>query len=133
MELKQQDKKNKLKIWFKDNIALFIGMLSFFTILFVVLTSLSATNVVEWKWLTGYILGFTICIFATLLIPYSIKSLVTSENPYFYVFLILLRYGLYVVPFLISIYLNSYFSFFGVCISLGMIIIYPFLRWKDSK
>lgn len=96
--------------------------------LYTTLITLVIVNIISWNWFTGSIIGLIVLIIGIYFFRFSVKQLVSTENPYFYYFLYVIRIGIYAVPFLISIFANEYFSIFGVLISFSGVIFIPFLN-----
>ncbi|QHX36300.1 MG406 family protein [Spiroplasma sp. BIUS-1] len=92
-------------------------VISLISIILVLLSILTLFKVVDYTFITGYVLGTGFLYMAILFIALSTKNLTLNLNPYNFVFFSTIRIGFYIVPFLISFYLPIAFSIYGVLIA----------------
>lgn len=115
--------KNQQSKWFVWCLSLLIGLTS------LVLIILVATSVIDWTWITGYLIAAVCSTIALFLVYYSYKVLVKTENYYTYLLLFIARLGLYFIPFIFVVFIpGDVFSVFGVLVGFSPIILLPLLQ-----
>ncbi|WP_422398129.1 MG406 family protein [Spiroplasma endosymbiont of Diplazon laetatorius] len=91
--------------------------LSLISMILILLSILTLSKVVDYSFITGYVLGSCFLHISFIFMKLATKDLTNNLNPYNYVFLSTTRIGFYIVPFLISFYLHNIFSVYGVLIA----------------
>ncbi|AUB31113.1 MG406 family protein [Spiroplasma floricola] len=91
-----------------------IIFLTFISIILVLISILTLFKVVDYTFITGYILGSIFLYISFIFMKLSIKDLTANLNPYNFMFFSTLRVGFYIVPFLISFYLPIIFNIYGL-------------------
>ncbi|ALD65960.1 MG406 family protein [Spiroplasma cantharicola] len=114
--------KNKGKI-------ILISLVSMITCLLTILVLLKLVN---YSLVTGYLLGSCFLYISLFFMKLAIKNLIDTLNPYNYMFIITLRIGFYIVPFLISFYLPNLFSIYGLVIAF-VINWFPSVYYSKAK
>lgn len=118
---------NQQNKWFVWCLSLLIGLTS------LVLIILVATGVIDWTWITGYLIGATCSTIALFLVYYSYKVLVKTENYYTYLLLFIARLGLYFIPFIFAVFIpGDVFSVFGALVGLSPIILLPLFQGGEK-
>ncbi|QGS51499.1 MG406 family protein [Spiroplasma tabanidicola] len=114
------------KDFFKDNKKnIYKYLLPVYIVSTVTLVVLLICGVIAYSWLTGFVLTLIFGLVAYIFLVYSAKKLIDHQNPYLFVFFSVLRIGLYMVPFIISIYLSEYINSFGVIIGFLISLLFP--------
>ncbi|QHX35602.1 hypothetical protein STIUS_v1c00470 [Spiroplasma sp. TIUS-1] len=85
-------------------------------IVLVILFILSITKVIGMNWTYGYIVGSAFILVVFYLQTFKDKSLKLYSNIYLFLFFMILIHGLYLVPFIFCIYIESVFSTYGILI-----------------
>lgn len=85
-------------------------------IMLVILFILSITKVISMNWTYGYMIGSVFMIVVFYLQTFKDKSLKIHTNIHLFVFFMILIHGLYLVPFIFCIYIESVFSVYGILI-----------------
>ncbi|AUM62301.1 MG406 family protein [Spiroplasma monobiae] len=91
--------------------------LSLISMILVLLTILTLLKVIDYTFITGYLLGTCFVYLSFIFMNLSIKNLTINLNPFNFIFFSILRIGFYIVPFLISIYLPIAFNVYGLLIA----------------
>lgn len=93
----------------------------------VLLGILVGTNVVNWDWITGFVLAAFFSTIALWLIRISVKEMVRTQNHIFFVFLFVARLGLYFIPFLMGAFISDFsvFSIWGILIGMIPLAVVP--------
>ncbi|WP_134297063.1 MG406 family protein [Spiroplasma gladiatoris] len=112
-------KKNKKRI--------LIVLLPVYVVITIALVVLSIYRVISYSWINGFILTLIIGLITYCFLVYSTKKLLETQNPFLFSFFSILRIGLYMVPFIISVYLTEYISYFGVIIGFLISLLFPMI------
>ncbi|AJM71628.1 MG406 family protein [Mycoplasma yeatsii] len=126
--LKQALSRNLTKI------ALIVNLLwiSFFVIVFAILVG---TRTIAWNWLTGLVLGQISSILGLIVLFYTRELMIKYENPFLFYFMFLVRIGLYVVPFFLSLifYDGKIFNYLSILIGLSTVFLLPLSSYLDIR
>ncbi|MDQ0567983.1 MG406 family protein [Mycoplasma yeatsii] len=126
--LKQTLSRNLTKITLIVNLL----WISFFVIVFAILVG---TRTIAWNWLTGLVLGQISSILGLIVLFYTRELMIKYENPFLFYFMFLVRIGLYVVPFFLSLILydGKIFNYLSILIGLSTIFLLPISSYLDIK
>ncbi|WP_425057176.1 MG406 family protein [Spiroplasma chinense] len=90
-----------------------------------ILAVLCIFEIVGYSWITGFIIAITFGFISFICLRFAIDKIVDDQNVFTFIFLAILRIGMYMVPFLISIYLSNHINPIGVVIGFLIIVIFP--------
>ncbi|KNG79295.1 MG406 family protein [Mycoplasma sp. HU2014] len=126
--LKQALSRNLTKITLIVNLL----WISFFVIVFAILVG---TRTIAWNWLTGLILGQISSILGLIILFYTRELMIKYENPFLFCFMFLIRIGLYVIPFFLSLVLydGKIFNYLSILIGLTTVFLLPISSYLDIK
>ncbi|WP_036497750.1 MG406 family protein [Mycoplasma yeatsii] len=114
--------------------ALIVNLLwiSFFVIVFAILVG---TRTIAWNWLTGLVLGQISSILGLIVLFYTRELMIKYENPFLFYFMFLVRIGLYVVPFFLSLILydGKFFNYLSILIGLSTVFLLPISSYLDIR
>ncbi|WP_407696083.1 MG406 family protein [Spiroplasma culicicola] len=77
---------------------------------------LAIVGIIDYSWLFGYFLSTAFGFTSFICLKISVEKLKDNQNYFLFLFFSILRFGIYLVPFLISVYLPDAFNLFGVLI-----------------
>ncbi|ATG97655.1 MG406 family protein [Mesoplasma lactucae] len=130
--MKQLTKKPKHR-WNQENKWFYISLVLLITFTLVLLAILVACKVISWEWITGYAIAAICTTIALFGVMFSYKALVKTENYYYFIFLFILRIGLYFIPFIFSVFIpNDIFNIYGVLIGFSPIILIPLIQGFEA-
>ncbi|UWD35150.1 MG406 family protein [Mycoplasma cottewii] len=126
--LKQALSRNLTKITLIVNLL----WISFFVIVFAILVG---TRTIAWNWLTGLILGQISSILGLIMLFYTRELMIKYENPFLFCFMFLIRIGLYVIPFFLSLVLydGKIFNYLSILIGLTTVFLLPISSYLDIR
>ncbi|ASP27818.1 hypothetical protein SCORR_v1c00430 [Spiroplasma corruscae] len=102
-------------------------------LVFSVFLTLILYKELDYPWLVGYFLGIA-CFWSGFFYNQFIsKKLIKSLDPFLYAMLFISKLGIYIVPFLISFYLQDFISPIGIIIGFNGLIFMPFIQNMISK
>ncbi|AXK50730.1 hypothetical protein SALLE_v1c00540 [Spiroplasma alleghenense] len=119
------------KKWFIKNKLLLIVFTSFFIFTMTTLITLVSLSIINWNWITGFLIGSFTSYLSIYFIKISADLLVKTENHYFFVFLFLSRVGFYMLVTLLVLILPDLFSIEAFLIGIVNSIFYPFFNHKN--
>ncbi|AGJ91061.1 Hypothetical protein, predicted transmembrane protein [Mycoplasma putrefaciens Mput9231] len=104
----------------------------FYVIVFVILVG---TKTIKWNWLTGLILGQTTSFLGLLSLFYTRELVIKYENPFLFYFMFLIRIGIYVIPFFLSLVLcdGKIFAYLGILIGMTSLFSWPISGYLNNK
>ncbi|ATZ17717.1 MG406 family protein [Mesoplasma melaleucae] len=121
--------KSIYKNWVKSSTWFIIITMIFLTGITILL--LFALKIINYNWLTGWILGFTSFLVGIFISKKSVKLLLENENHFLFYFFFLLRLGIYAAPLFIAFFNNNViFDYKGVLIGLSPILLLLFTNQK---
>ncbi|WP_106078806.1 MG406 family protein [Mesoplasma coleopterae] len=121
--------KSIYKNWFKNPAITIIFMISFLT--GMTITLLFVLKIINYSWLTGWVLGLTSFLVGIFISKKSVVLLLENENHFLFYFFFLLRIGAYATPLFIAFFNNNIiFDYRGVLIGLSPILLLPFTNHK---
>ncbi|ASZ08868.1 hypothetical protein CK556_00615 [Mesoplasma chauliocola] len=121
--------KSIYKNWFKTKPLSIVIMIAFLTGVTMIL--LFALKIINYSWLTGWVLGITSFLFGIFISKKAVKLLLENENHFLFYFFFLLRLGIYATPLFIAFFNNNViFDYCGVLIGLSPILLLPFINHK---
>ncbi|ATZ21318.1 MG406 family protein [Mesoplasma tabanidae] len=121
--------KSIYKNCFKNPIWSIILVISFLT--GITITLLFVLKIINYSWLTGWVLGLTSFLAGIFISKKSVMLLLENENHFLFYFFFLLRIGAYATPLFIAFFNNNIiFDYRGVLIGLSPILLLPFSNHK---
>ncbi|AVN64855.1 hypothetical protein CG002_00510 [Mesoplasma florum] len=121
--------KSIYKNWFKNSTWSIILIISFLTGITLIL--LFVLKIINYSWLTGWVLGLTSFLVGIFISKKSVELLLKNENHFLFYFFFLLRIGAYATPLFIAFFNNNIiFDYKGVLIGLSPILLLPFTNHK---
>ncbi|AVN58721.1 MG406 family protein [Mesoplasma florum] len=121
--------KSIYKNWFKNSTWSIILIISFLTGITLIL--LFVLKIINYSWLTGWVLGLTSFLVGIFISKKSVELLLKNENHFLFYFFFLLRIGAYATPLFIAFFNNNIiFDYRGVLIGLSPILLLPFTNHK---
>ncbi|AVN63480.1 hypothetical protein CG006_00535 [Mesoplasma florum] len=121
--------KSIYKNWFKNPTWSIILIISFLTGITLIL--LFVLKIINYSWLTGWVLGLTSFLVGIFISKKSVELLLKNENHFLFYFFFLLRIGAYATPLIIAFFNNNIiFDYRGVLIGLSPILLLPFTNHK---
>jgi len=118
----------------KNKVLVLVYGLIVAVILLVVLL-LMIFQVVNWSWLAGCLVGMMASAIGLILINKSWTVLLKTENHYLYLLFLVIRLGIYLLPFLLAFFVidGQAFNVFGVLIGFIPLLIYPWVISLNKK
>ncbi|AKU79290.1 hypothetical protein STURON_0044 [Spiroplasma turonicum] len=110
----------------------FLYLISLILVFSVILT-LIILKKVNYPWLVGYFLGISCSWSGFFYNQFLVKKLLSTIDPFLYLMLFILKLGIYIVPFLISFYLQNIVSPIGILIGLYGVFLLPFIKNKTNN
>jgi len=105
------------------------------TVILLVVLLLMIFQVINWAWLAGCLVSMVACAAGLIIINKSWTVLLKTENHYLYLLFLVIRLGIYLLPFLLAFFVNDgkTFNVFGVLIGFIPLLIYPWIISFNKK
>jgi len=95
----------------------------------LVLGFLMIFGVISASWLNGFLVSALASAIGLILIAKAWSIVLTTENHYFYLFLLIIRLGIYLIPFFLVFFIDDgqVFNIYGTLVGFLPLVLFPWL------